>query len=506
MSLRKRAISGIMLAGSMVMMCAVADAANTVSAEAVAVVADTRTDLATNGTAGVVAQLNQVSTDAVEMAAAGVEHSQTILVASADEEAQVAEDAEAVEEVSVAQDEAVSVGNSTQADPQEDGTTQDTGVTEDKQETVEENTTDVENIGNAENTDSTEDAGNTENTGNTEDAGNTENTGNTENAGDTENTGNTEDTGNTEKTENTEETEWQNRLMADVNEFLYVRASGDADAEIIGKLYKGDVADVVESGDTWTHVVSGDVDGYVNNDYCVSGEDALAYAQENVETEAQVNTNGLRVRNAASEDASVISAVSEGTTLTVDTDAETEDGWVAVKYKGQTAYVSADYVTTELALGEAVTIEEEKAALAKKAEEEAAAKAAQAAQTTEASTVQNAAVSASYDDVTLLAALIQCEAGSECYEGQLAVGAVVMNRLRSGAYPSSISGVIYQSGQFPPAGQGMVAGIAANGPKGSCVQAAQQALSGADNTGGATCFSRASSGRAGVVIGNHVFY
>lgn len=485
MNLRKRAISGIMLAGSMVVMCAIADAASTVSAEAVAVVADTRTDLATDGTAGVVAQLNQINTDIVEMAAAGIEHSQTILVASADEEAQVSEDAEAVEEVSAAQDEAVSVENSTQADPQEDGTTQDTGVTEDKQETVEGNTTDVENIGNAENTDSIEDAGNTENTGNTEDAGDTENTG------------------NTEKTENTEETEWQNRLMADVDEFLYVRASGDADAEIIGKLYKGDVADVVESGDTWTHVVSGDVDGYVNNDYCVSGEDALVYAQENVETEAQVNTNGLRVRNAASEDASVITAVSEGTTLTVDTDAEAEDGWVAVKYKGQTAYVSADYVTTELALGEAVTIEEEKAALAKKAEEEAAAK---AAQTTETSTVQNASVSASYDDVTLLAALIQCEAGNECYEGQLAVGAVVMNRLRSGAYPSSISGVIYQSGQFPPAGQGMVASIAANGPKSSCVQAAQQALGGSDNTGGATCFSRASSGRAGVVIGNHVFY
>ena len=88
----------------------------------------------------------------------------------------------------------------------------------------------------------------------------------------------------------------------------------------------------------------------------------------------------------------------------------------------------------------------------------------------------------------------------------LIFGAVVMNRLRSGAYPSSISGVIYQSGQFPPAGRGMVASIAANGPKGSCVQAAQQALGGSDNTGGATCFSRASSGRAGVVIGNHVFY
>lgn len=461
MNLRKRAISGIMLAGSMVVMCAIADAASTVSTEAVTVVADTRTDLATDGTAGVVAQLNQVGTDAVEMAAAGVEHSQTILVASADEGAQAAEDTDATEEVSVVQNETASIEESAQADSEEDGLAQDAKEIENIQETAEENTAD---------------------TANTEDVQNSE---------------------DTENTENTEDAEWQNRLMADVNEYLYVRASGDADAEIVGKLYKGDVADVVESGDTWTHVVSGDVDGYVNNDYCVSGEDAFAYAQENVETEAQVNTNGLRVRKAASEDASVITAVSEGTTLTVDTDAETEDGWVAVKYKGQTAYVSADYVTTELALGEAVTIEEEKAALAKKAEEEAAAK---AAQTTETSTVQNASVSASYDDVTLLAALIQCEAGSEPYEGQLAVGAVVMNRLRSGAYPSSISGVIYQSGQFPPAGQGMVASIAANGPKGSCVQAAQQALGGSDNTGGATCFARASSGRAGVVIGNHVFY
>lgn len=470
MNLRKRAISGIMLAGSMVVMCAIADAASTVSAEAVSVVADTRTDLATDGTAGVVAQLNHVSTDAVEMAAAGVENSQTILVASADEEAQVAED---TEEASAVQEETVSVEKSAQADSKEDETTQEADAVEDVQNADVDSETD------------------------------TENTVDVENTKDIENTKETENIEDTENIQNTENAEWQNRLMADVDEFLYVRASGDADAEIIGKLYKGDVADVVENGDTWTHVVSGDVDGYVNNDYCVSGEDALAYAQENIETEAQVNTNGLRVRNAASEDASVIVAVSEGTTLTVDTDAETEDGWVAVKYKGQTAYVSADYVTTELALGEAVTIEEEKAALAKKAEEEAAAKAAQTKETT---TVQNASVSASYDDVTLLAALIQCEAGNELYEGQLAVGAVVMNRLRSGAYPSSISGVIYQSGQFPPAGQGMVASIAANGPKSSCVQAAQQALGGSDNTGGATCFSRASSGRAGVVIGNHVFY
>ncbi len=93
MNLRKRQSAESCFVCSMVVMCAIADAASTVSAEgSKAVVADTRTDLATDGTAGVVAQLNQINTDIVEMAAAGIENSQTILVASADEEAQAVED------------------------------------------------------------------------------------------------------------------------------------------------------------------------------------------------------------------------------------------------------------------------------------------------------------------------------------------------------------------------------------------------------------------------------
>lgn len=304
--------------------------------------------------------------------------------------------------------------------------------------------------------------------------------------------------------EQTEEEElWQNRLMADVNDYLYVRASADADAEIVGKLYKGDVAEIQEKGSGWTHVASGNVDGYVNNDYCVTGTEALAYAQQNFDTEAEVLTNGLRIRSEADENASVITAVSEGTTLKVDSSVETDDKWVAVVYGGTTRYVSADYVATSLALGEGITIEEEQAELARIAEEEAAKK---AAQVTEVTTVQNAAVEASVDDVTLLAAIIQCEAGNEVYEGQLAVGAVIMNRVRSGGYPSTVHDVIYQKSQFPPAGAGLVANVVAKGPKQSCLQAAQEALNGTDNTGGATCFRRASSGHAGVVIGNHVFY
>lgn len=110
------------------------------------------------------------------------------------------------------------------------------------------------------------------------------------------------------------------------------------------------------------------------------------------------------------------------------------------------------------------------------------------------------------DTTQLLAALIQCEAGCESYEGQLAVGAVVMNRVRSGAYPSSIHGVIYASGQFTPALNGKVNTVYESGRiSASCVQAAQEAISGVSNVGDMTHFRR-NNGRDGLVIGNHVFY
>lgn len=302
-----------------------------------------------------------------------------------------------------------------------------------------------------------------------------------------------------------EELDWQERLMADVDQFLYVRENAAQDAQIVGKLYKGDVADIQEIGSEWTHIKSGNVDGYVSNAYCLTGTDALDYAKENFDTEAEVLTNGLRIRSEANEDSAVITALSEGTVLKVqqEENAVTDDGWVAVAYNGTTRYVSADYVSLSLSLGEAITLEEEQEEQKRLEAEE---KARKSTQVTSVATVQKEAVQASVDDVTLLAAIIQCEAGNEIYEGQLAVGAVVMNRVRSGSYPSSIYDVIYQKGQFPPAGAGSVANIAAKGPKQSCLQAAQEALNGADNTGGATRFKRASSGHAGVVIGNHVFY
>lgn len=109
-------------------------------------------------------------------------------------------------------------------------------------------------------------------------------------------------------------------------------------------------------------------------------------------------------------------------------------------------------------------------------------------------------------EIQELAAIIQCEAGSESFDGQLAVGAVVMNRVESGSFPGDIHSVIYQAGQFTPAGSGSVAALLARGGiKQSCLEAAIAAYQGQDNTNGCLYFHRA-NGQSGLVIDNQVFY
>ena len=299
-----------------------------------------------------------------------------------------------------------------------------------------------------------------------------------------------------------EEKEWSNKLMANVEDALNVRTQADENAELAGKLHRGDRAEIVEQLSGWTHIVSGNVDGYVKTEYCLTGTDALNFAKEVCGEKATVLTQGLRIRQNPSEDSEVYASAYEGEKLTVKTEEPAQDGWVTVDYNGSIAYVKAEYVQTAIAYSAGITIEEEQEQI-RKAEEEKAAKAA--AQKKQAAVTQNASVAASVDEVTLLGAIIQCEAGSECYDGMVAVGAVVMNRVRSGAFPSSIQGVIYQSGQFTPAGSGSLANRIASGVSGTCIQAAQQALGGYDNTGGALYFRRAGA-HAGTVIGNHVFY
>ena len=123
---------------------------------------------------------------------------------------------------------------------------------------------------------------------------------------------------------------------------------------------------------------------------------------------------------------------------------------------------------------------------------------------TEAPQTEAASSSASTDDASLLAALIYCEAGNQSYEGMVAVGAVVMNRVSSPSFPNSISEVIYQSGQFTPASSGALASALASGVPSACYEAASAALAGENPVGGALYFNTGSG--QGMKIGDHQFY
>lgn len=298
-----------------------------------------------------------------------------------------------------------------------------------------------------------------------------------------------------EETELTPEAqEWEKRVMANVEEDMNIRTAPDENSEVAGKFYRGDVAEVVSADAEWTQIVSGNVTGYVKNDYLVYGMEANELANEVCSVYATVNTDGLRLRSEPNEAAEIVTTANTGDKLKVDKDVQTDGNWVAVHTSDATAYVSAEYVGVELNLGTALNSEEVAAKEAKEAEEKAAEEG------------KKPAVAASTDEVTLLGALIQCEAGSGSYEGMVAVGAVVMNRVRSGGYPGSISGVIYQAGQFPPALNGSVANVAAGGVRSACLQAAREAIGGRDNTNGALSFRSAASGASGTVIGANVFF
>ena len=90
----------------------------------------------------------------------------------------------------------------------------------------------------------------------------------------------------------------------------------------------------------------------------------------------------------------------------------------------------------------------------------------------------------SSNDVTLLAMVINGEARGESYEGQVAVGAVVLNRVRHSSFPNTIAGVVYQPGAFTAVDDGQIN----KAIESSCFNAARDALNGWDPTGGAVYY------------------
>ena len=148
--------------------------------------------------------------------------------------------------------------------------------------------------------------------------------------------------------------------------------------------------------------------------------------------------------------------------------------------------------------------EEAQQAYIRKQEEERKAAEEAARIAAEKAAAEAAAEAAAQADKELLASLIFCEAGNQPYEGQVAVGAVVMNRVKSSSYPDTISDVIYQSGQFTPAMTGWLDSVrASSGYTESAMQAAEDALAGSNPVGDCLYFS---TGGWGMQIGDHFFH
>ena len=112
-------------------------------------------------------------------------------------------------------------------------------------------------------------------------------------------------------------------------------------------------------------------------------------------------------------------------------------------------------------------------------------------------------------DHRLLSKLVYAEARGETYKGQVAVAAVVLNRVSSASFPNTVSGVIYQSGAFSCVSNGSINAT----PDASCIRAALDALNGWDPTGGCLYYYNAKTAKDSwifsrtvqTVIGNHSF-
>lgn len=292
-----------------------------------------------------------------------------------------------------------------------------------------------------------------------------------------------------EKFEAEKERMEQELTMANVQNALNIRAEADESSEKVGLLYKDCGGTILEREDGWTKLKSGNVTGWAKDEYLLFGEDAKEMAEDVGNWIVTLDDGAVRVRTEPDSDADTYGFLAcEDTVEFIEI---VNDQWISVDFNDEIGYVNTDYINMKFHIDEGESME-----VIRAREREAAERKRKANQ---------GAVAADADEVRLLGALIYCEAGNQSYDGMLGVGAVVMNRVRSGAYPNTIHSVIYASGQFTPAMTGKVARIYEGNVPELCLQAAQAAINGETTVGSATHFRRAGT-REGYVLGDHVFW
>ena len=148
---------------------------------------------------------------------------------------------------------------------------------------------------------------------------------------------------------------YTNLGIAQADGNINVRETPGTEAEIVGKLPNNAGCEIIGTDGEWTQIESGKVKGYVKSEYLLTGEAAVAKAQEVKQTVAIVTTTTLYVRDEANTDSHVITMMPEGEELEV---LEVLDGWVKINVDSDEGYVSSDYVNIATELPKAQTMTE----------------------------------------------------------------------------------------------------------------------------------------------------
>ena len=319
--------------------------------------------------------------------------------------------------------------------------------------------------------------------------------------------------------------------VIDAKDMLDIHAEANTASAVIGQVMEDGHVAILAKYNDWVQIQAGEIAGWVPAENLVeteiSNEEAVAaneqviaertgatasedefFAEEEVQ---QDETAALQAEasEAAQNEIEEVQTAEEAARIEAEAQAKAAaeeaariEAEAQVKAAEEAARLEAE-AQAKAAAEEAARIEAE--AQAKAAAEEAARIAAEAQQAAlAAQAAQTAAISA--EELKLLANIIYCEAGSESYVGKVAVGNVIMNRVKSASQPNTITEVVYAKGQFSPVRNGSLQrALSSDKADAACYQAAIEALAGAQPVGGKLFFRR-NNGRSGQVIGHHVFY
>jgi len=134
---------------------------------------------------------------------------------------------------------------------------------------------------------------------------------------------------------------YTNLGVSKVTTYLNVRDGVGTDKEIIGKMPGGSACEILEEQDGWYHIRSGEVEGYVDKQYILTGYDANAEAMQLVSNVLRVNADDLNIRSEATTDSAVVTKVNTGDILEILGEVE---GWYQIRINGEEGYVKAEYV------------------------------------------------------------------------------------------------------------------------------------------------------------------